>query len=210
MSVDLMVFLKRDKLPTRKSWQQAIDSEGLDLKLDDIDTISHTGFWPAKLNGKECGFEYIFDEAEPMNRDEPLSAPSRGWWARLFGTVESPAQEEPDETDQLQGVMGDRDFAATFTIHASNDELQAASIAAAVLAKTTDGVFFDPQSGEFAIGAGAFQLLQDQERRERERKMELAVKKWATTTQRRCPTCGAPCPEYRPTCSVCGYEIGRA
>jgi hypothetical protein len=184
MSVDLMVFLKREKLPTRDDWQQAIDAEGLDLKLDEADTTTHTGFWPAMLNGKECGFEYSFGIEEPADEDE-----------------------EPDE---LFEAIGDRAYLATFTIHASVDELQAASIAAAVLAKTADGVFFDPQSGEFAIGNGAFQLLKDQERRERERKMEVATKKWAKTTQRRCPKCSAPCPEYRPTCSVCGYEIGRA
>lgn len=184
MSVDLMVFLKREKLPTRGRWQKAIDAEGLGLSLDEVDTFSHTGFWPAKLNGKDSGFEYLFGNSEPQDTD--------------------------DDPEELTRVIDDRDCAATFTIHGSLDELQAASIAAAALAKISDGVFVDPQSGEFAIGAGAFPLLQEQGRKERERKMDVATRKWATATLRRCPECGAPCPEYRPACFVCGYQIGRA
>jgi hypothetical protein len=187
MSVDLLVFLKREKLPTRDDWQRAIDGEGFDLTLDDVDTLSHTGFWPAKLNGKNCGFEYSFEKNEPLELDD-----------------------EPLEPDAMTDAIADRDYCVTFTIHGSVDELQAASVAGAVLAKSTDGVFVDPQSGEFATGAGAFQLLQDQERQEHERRMEVATKKWANVTKRRCPKCNAPCPEFRPTCSVCGYEIGRA
>jgi uncharacterized Zn finger protein (UPF0148 family) len=53
-------------------------------------------------------------------------------------------------------------------------------------------------------------LLNRQEQTERERQMQDAVRRWAHVTQRRCPKCGAPCPEFRPTCKVCGFAIGRA
>ena len=31
----------------------------------------------------------------------------------------------------------------------------------------------------------------------------------AGLTARRCPECGSPCPAYRRTCKVCGFEVGR-
>jgi hypothetical protein len=37
-----------------------------------------------------------------------------------------------------------------------------------------------------------------------------AEQRWATVTGRRCPECDSPCPEYRKTCKVCGFELGRA
>jgi hypothetical protein len=58
MSVDFIVYLRRERLPTRDSWQQALTAEGIDLDLDDVDTESHVGYWPAKLIGKYSGFEY--------------------------------------------------------------------------------------------------------------------------------------------------------
>jgi hypothetical protein len=216
MSVDLMVYLRREKLPTRDSWQQAIDAQGIELKLDDADTITHTGYWPAKLNGKECGFEYSFDKAEPLDVAEtvdvvePRGRTDSGWWVRLFGTAPPPVLEYHDQEDELQQVLADRDYAVTFTTHASDDEAEAASLAGVVLAKIADGVFFDPQSGDWAVGEGAFRLLEDQESERRERLMEVAIKKWSRFTKSRCPKCNAPCPEFRPKCYVCDYEIGRA
>ena len=210
MPVELVVFLSREKLPTRDEWQQAIDGAGLDLKLDHADTATHTGYWPANLNGKQCGFEYFFQEAEPVGGPDPPPVPRRGWWARLFGIPRVSKPQQPDEVGQLQEVIGERDHTVVFRTHSSLDELEAASLAGAVLAQMTDGVFFDPQSGEHAIGEGAFRRLHDQELAERERKMQVAMKKWSGTTTRRCPQCDAPCPEYRPSCFVCNYEIGRA
>jgi hypothetical protein len=37
----------------------------------------------------------------------------------------------------------------------------------------------------------------------------VAETRWATVTDRRCPECESPCPEYRKTCKVCGFELGR-
>jgi hypothetical protein len=214
MSVDLMVYLKRDKLPTRETWQQAIDAEGIALLLGDVDTVTHTGFWPAKLNGKDCGFEYSFDKAEPLEiegPDEVAESPRRSdisWWVRLFGTAR-PAVPEYDDEGELQKALADRDQSVTFTTHASDEELQAASLAGVVLATIADGVFFDPQGGDWAVGRDAFRLLEDQESESRERLMQVAIKKWSRFTKRRCPKCNAPCPEFRPKCYVCDYEIGR-
>jgi hypothetical protein len=210
MSVDLMVYLKREKLPTRESWQQAIDAERIDLKLEEADTTTHTGFWPCKLNGNDCGYEYFFERAEPVASDEPPSPEKRGWWARLLGRSGPSKPEEPDEADHVQEQIGDNDYSVTLTWHSSIEDCRAASFAAAILAQMTDGFLYDPQSGELTAGKHAVDLVKSQDRTERDIKMDQAVKKWASSTQRRCPECGAPCPEYRPTCFVCAYEIGRA
>ena len=98
MSVDLIVYLKRDKIPTHDPWQRAIDTEGFDLQLDAVDTVNQTGYWPAKLNGKDSGFEYSFGMAERWDEEE--------------------------EEDELTCAVGDRDWIATFTTHSSLEEFQ--------------------------------------------------------------------------------------
>jgi hypothetical protein len=40
-------------------------------------------------------------------------------------------------------------------------------------------------------------------------KRKAEAEKDATLTDRRCPSCGSPCPSYRKTCKVCGYAIGK-
>ena len=210
MSVHLEVFLRAENLPTRDSWQRAIDAEGIDLQLDNVDTLALRGFWPCKLSGADCGFEYIFDKAEPIGHDTPQKPTERGFWARLFGTASTSESEEPDETDEKERRIGDRDHVVEFVWHASLDDGRAASLAAAVLAKIAHGFLYDPQSGELIPGKDAVGLVLSQDRTDHDIKMEQALRKWGASTERRCPKCAAPCPEYRPRCFVCNYEIGRA
>jgi len=186
MSVHLGVFLLREQLPTRDSWQRAIDAEGIDLQLEQADTIEQVGFWPARLNKKDCGFEYS------------------------FGRIETSIPVESENPDPILEAVGDRDHQVSFVFHSSREDGEAAALAAATLAKIADGVLFDPQSGEFAVGADAYELLRRQEADERERRMQDAIKRWGGITNRRCPECGAPCPEFRPTCKVCDFKLGRA
>lgn len=207
MSVHLEVFLRQENLPSRLAWQHAIDAEAIDLQLDDADTRTQVGFWPCKLNGTDCGFEYIFGKAEPPGHEKPQNASSKGFWTRLFGTESS---SEPEEPGDVQTIIGDRDHVVEFVWHSSIDDGRAAAFAAAVLAKITDGFLLDPQSGELTPGKDAVGLIRTQDRTEQEIKMEQAEKKWGRLTQRRCSKCSAPCPEYRPRCFVCNYEIGRA
>jgi len=115
----------------------------------------------------------------------------------------------PESGDDLQQLFGLRDRMVELTWHSSQDDMRAAMLAAACLAKLVDGVFLDPQSGEFAVGAKAFELIKLQERAEQDRRRAQAERKWAHLTERRCPRCGAPCPEYRGRCAVCEFEIGK-
>jgi len=179
VSVDLCVFFEDKRLPTWEEWQCAINATGTDLYLQQVSTRDHTGFLPMRLRGNECGFEYYFD----------------------------PVEEEPDD---VQKEIGDRDRVVTLVLHTGPPEdLQGALLCAAVLTQMTDGVYFDPQSGEFARGNEVFDLIRrdDEERRKRGKR---AAEKDVGTTSRRCPNCGSPFPEYRKTCKACGFEMGRA
>ena len=70
MSLDLYTFL--DALPTRQSWQAAIDQAGVDLQLDpDLDLTRDEGFSPCVIRGKASGFELHVSLASEVLRDQP-------------------------------------------------------------------------------------------------------------------------------------------
>ena len=179
MSVVVCVFLRDAELLRFEDWQRALDEAGSGVRLEDISPRDHSGFWPALFNGQPCGFEYSF---------APIDA---------------------DSEDDFRSHIGDRDRVVDFVWHGNELDMRAGLQAAAALAKLTDGIYFDPQGGGFAQGENVYQLLQQQDADERDRRMRLAEKKWGHTTSRRCPQGGAPCPEYRNKCSVCEYELGR-
>jgi hypothetical protein len=180
MSVKLCVFLLAESLPSHSAWQFALDRSELDLKLDPISTREHAGFVPTVLNGAECGFEYYFDELSP------------------------------EESAEVRSAIGARNRVITLrTVGGRENDLRAAELAAAMIAELSDGVFYDPQSGDLVQANGVLEWLRLQEIAERDRRMQEAQRKWSKTTNRRCPKCNAPCPDYRATCWVCRFEIGR-
>jgi hypothetical protein len=179
MSIVVCVLLRDAEVPCFEDLQRALDEAGSGLRLENLSLRTHTGFWPALLTGCPCGFEYSFG---------PIDA---------------------DFQDDLQLEIGDRDRVVDFVWHSNELDKRAALHAAAALAKLTNGFYFDPQGGEFAQGERAYQLLEQQEIDERDRRMRLAEKKWGNTTSGRCPKCGAACPEYKKRCSVCDHEVGR-
>jgi hypothetical protein len=134
---------------------------------------------PTKLDGQDCGFEYLFQSVDRAEHEDVLAE------------------------------IGDRDRSVSFVWHRSEIDGRAAMLAAAVLVKLVDGVFFDPQGGGFARGKGVFALIEEGERSDWDRRMRLAEQKWGHTTNRRCTKCNAPCPEYGNNCSVCGLVMGR-
>lgn len=180
MSVEVIVYVRDAELPSREEWQRAIDAENIGLQLEDFSPREHTGFLPARLDGQECGFEYSFEAVDEWESEEVLTE------------------------------IGDRDRRVAFVWHSSELDGQAAMLAAAVLTKLTDGVFFDTQGPAFARGDGVFAMMEEEERAAWDARMELAERKWGGATSRRCPKCQAPCPEYKAKCAVCGFVIGRA
>ena len=159
MSVELWVFIRDEALPTWQEWQRALDEAGSGLHMDEFSPREHAGFVPGNLDGHECGFEYFWEAIEPGEGEEVLAE------------------------------IGDRTRTAVFVWHGSEMDWRAGTLAAAVLTKLADGVFFDPQSGEFARGGDVFTMLEQQEQDERGRRLRLAERKWGQTTSRRCPEC---------------------
>jgi hypothetical protein len=180
MSYELHVYLNDERLPTRDEWQQALNEHNCELLLDDFSPRTHTGFLPARFNGLKCGFEYYYD---PIGGDVP---------------------------EDVAQAIGPRDHFVAARLFSDKNEGQAAMLALATLAERFDGVFCDPQSGELIAGADVFEWMKQGEIAERAGRMSQAVSKWANLTERKCPECGAPWPEYRKTCMVCEFEIGRA
>ncbi|TWT81677.1 hypothetical protein CA13_31300 [Planctomycetes bacterium CA13] len=119
MSVDTFLFV-REQLPTVSEWQAALDAAGLKIKLDpEVDDL------PA------------FTGYLPAVFDEQPSG-----FEFYFDTAENAFGDRPD-------ALGDRTHAVTFATHSDIRELVCALYAASAIAKLTDGLLFDEDSGEF-------------------------------------------------------------
>jgi hydroxypyruvate isomerase len=132
-----------------------------------------------RLGGEECGFEYLFSEVVA------------------------------EEIEDIASIVGGRGRVAEFIWHSNELDGFAAEIAAAFLANISDGILFDPQSGDWAQGRDAYALIESWRADERQQRVDEAEKKWSAVTERRCPECDSRCPEYRAKCWVCGHELGR-
>ena len=119
MSVETFLFV-REQLPTVKQWQAALAGAGLNIKLDpEVDDLP-------SFTGY---LPAVFD-------DHPSG------FEFYFDTAENAFGERPD-------ALGDRTHAVTFSTHSDIRELVCALYAAGALAKLTDGLLFDEDSGEF-------------------------------------------------------------
>ncbi|MFT3777901.1 MAG: hypothetical protein QM772_06425 [Ottowia sp.] len=118
MSYDLVVYLKRDKMPSPAAWQSAIVEEGFPVALDaDFDIDSFSGFLPCPVNGEISGFEYYASTISP---------------------------EDAQDLELASGT----DFSIQFCIGSRPLELVSALAASSVLAAVSGGSLDDPQAGE--------------------------------------------------------------
>lgn len=76
MSLDLFVYLKNKRLPTRDDWQAAIDASDVKLTLSDFDTRTFEDYVTCHLDGAECSFGYCFGLIE--EDDETVADAIRG------------------------------------------------------------------------------------------------------------------------------------
>ena len=180
MSVDSFFFMRDEKLPTISQWQAALDEAGVAIVLEDIGDLR-----------KHAGY---------------LPATFRGqssgfeWYygplAKNFGG---------DAPDGLNG----RQHVINCVTHSDMTELVCGLIACSVLSQVADGLFLDEEPGGLVSANQALKIALGIESEEQDRK-KRAAEKDAAITDRRCPKCGSPCPEYRKTCKACGFEVGRA
>jgi hypothetical protein len=127
MSVEIWVFLPAGNLPTREEWQTAIDTLGHQMVFEEFSINDHYGFVPVQLNGNDAGFEY---------RIEAISG--------FF-------EDSEDDDPELIAAVGHCDRVVRLKTHGGrNTDLEAMNVAAVAITRHADGVYFDPQSGEFA------------------------------------------------------------
>lgn len=178
MSVDTFVILSDERLPSVAEWQRALDVATIDIRLDLIDDLR----------------QYT------------------GYLPAMFDGVDSGFEwyygEAMDIFGRRPGSVGDRTHAINLVTHSDEHEGLCALYAAGVIAKMTDGLFFDDDAGVFVPGDRAIEMAAEWKASQQEQRQKLAAQD-AAFTDRRCPECGAPCPSYRKTCKACGFAIGR-
>ena len=124
-----MVFVESSKMVSPSKWQEAIKSNGFDMKLDtEFDVVSHTGFLPCTYRGQQAGFEYYYSDE---NSDDDFED-----------------DEEIDDTEEVEFV-GNRDASITLSTSSRILELMTSVIAAGVLCSITDGVLYDTYAGTY-------------------------------------------------------------
>jgi hypothetical protein len=120
MSLELHV-LSNKKLPSVAAWQEAINAEGFNLKLEpSVALATVRGFLPARLREKQSGFECYHDDARDIRETyhDVLDLTSNHQWQHAFSLRWGRA---------LEGAS--------------------AYMAAAAYAQATGGAVFDPQEG---------------------------------------------------------------
>lgn len=118
-------------MPEIAEWQQAIDDASFDLQLDPSDEAYLGGAVSVRLLQQGTTFEFWMGEVKEM------------------------VEAYPEAADDA--IESEADAVATFVVGSELEELYAALIAAATLAKFADGIFFDPQEGVFLDGDEAIE-----------------------------------------------------
>lgn len=121
MSMEIHVLSNR-KLPEIEAWQQAIDAETFNLKLDpDVKLETASGFLPALLRNKPSGFECFHDDV-----------------AELMETYAETSLVDSGEHWK---------HALSFRWGSQSHEGISVFMAAAAYARATEGVVFEPEEG---------------------------------------------------------------
>ena len=117
MSIELHIFMHDSRVPTRDSWQQAIEELGFPTVLDKtLDVQQHSGFSPVVYAGRSTGFEFALE----------------------------PAVDVLSSYSHIADRVGDREKCATFRWGGDLTEMAAVLSAAAALTKLTDGIYYYP------------------------------------------------------------------
>jgi len=117
MAVELYIFLKDSRVPSRDAWQHAIEKLAFQVVLDpSLDVRNDNGFTPTSFRGQSTGFEFYLEPAADILSNYP----------------------------HIAARVGSRDKCATFRWGGDMMECGAALSAAAVLAHVADGIYFYP------------------------------------------------------------------
>jgi hypothetical protein len=132
MSMEIHVFSDRT-LSSIAAWQEAINAEGFDLQLSaEASLPAVKGFPPARLGDRTTGFECYHDDPREL----------------LIG---------------YQGIESGHEWRHALSFRWGGDlvECLAAHTAAAAYARATEGVLFDPDSGELLTSQQAVDRVRE-------------------------------------------------
>lgn len=132
MSVDLIVYLKHSAMPTPTGWQKAIHDAGFPIEID-TDIDSDT-----------------FSGFLPCKYRGALSGFE--YYANRMSEAESAEVGAPPGAN----------FSITLVTHSDLREFSCSAVAAAMLAKCSGGLLFDPQSGESITSEDAVNWAKEQ------------------------------------------------
>jgi len=115
MSLEMLVFLEKQRVPDRGSWQAAVDSLSLPFQLSaNLDPIHDSGFSPSQIRGLKSGFEIYSVSANTHLQDR----------------------------DELVKVVGNRDWCISFRWGGDMNECASVLAASAGLVKHCDAVAY--------------------------------------------------------------------
>jgi hypothetical protein len=84
MSVEFIVYMSRESMPSPSLWAEAIEDRGFPAQLDeDFDVDEFSGFLPCRFDGADAGFEYFSGPAESI---DGLELPSDFDFSVTFST----------------------------------------------------------------------------------------------------------------------------
>lgn len=132
MSVDLIVYLRRSEMPSPFAWQHAIQAAGFPVELDPDFDLDHSKGF------RPCKLRGLISGFEYYG--EPLSEADRV-------AVDAPATS---------------DFSVTLVTHSDLKEFACSVAAAAALARASNGVLLDPQSGDSFASDDAIRWANEQ------------------------------------------------
>jgi hypothetical protein len=120
MSLEMIAFLQRSRIPDARSIQDAIESLGVPLDLNStLNLVSDRGFSPCSIKGVSSGFEVDSQASLALLEYYPA----------------------------LKNVIGSRDWAITFRWGGSLTECACVLGATAALVKLSDALAFYPPDG---------------------------------------------------------------
>jgi hypothetical protein len=122
----ITVFFHRAAIPSVHQWNDALRAEGFDLVIDPFDLLQEDGYRPAMLCGHEVAFDWLFYKSFDLDEeDAPFISPH----------------------------IGDRDVRTDLDGKEEGEEL-AGRIAGAVLAKITNGLYWDREQSTIVVLPG--------------------------------------------------------
>jgi hypothetical protein len=117
MSRSQSAFLSRKDVPGRRDLQQAVDSLGFKVTIDDTYVpLKSSGYLPCTFDGEDSGFSIKFLDVDPSAA----------------------------RADDLKAALGDRDVEVAFHWSADPREIVSAMAVGAALAQSFGAIVYDP------------------------------------------------------------------